>query len=1155
MTTQQDQKKFIKSFYKVSSVKLLPQSDRTKQIYNLIDMKYINKSFLTIIKKDIKRYETATERVKKGIYKKYVEFDRLLNYILEHREYEPVGKLSDFNELVTYGNNIYREVHFKELIEKKREFNLKPNKERLIQHILVNPKKHKFHGEQKTDTGTFGVLVDSKQEVSSKTANEIMNNYYNERFNREIFNVVYRLFKKTKNIIDNTITNTEEIDERLKEIKRIERQNEMMRDFGLSQFTPKEVPKPIEPIKSNLDSFNIQFLVLQKISGDDEDEKYLIFHSPINNKYGDLAENEEDKANYFYYLDNLREKRETDFNLIRSASSDSDRPFIIGFSVYITYSDNTDKIMRLGEPDILKLKAFSAQNNYTYHTLTEYSTNNNKLCIYESYLYNIGLFDAKYKTNNNVNEMMKQLNNMLSNESDELQQNIKEGNLIQSLNLLTDKYKKPAYISFYNSNIKQSLKVFNNNFVFVDEDEVKKEYALLYCEKDQHIAPRKRDHNFIVKDTNNNISNNYGLRKNKGEIKNNTLDNVKYILSYDIETYTDDNGTQQPFLICLYGINNETNEIINLSFYGFNCVIEFVKYLIDISTKLNHTKTRTITQNKYIYIYGFNNTNFDNIYIFNEIKNNINYVDFTFSNNGIKYIEFDNVKIFDLCLYYQGSLKNISKNFKLEDNKAVYPYKFVNKDNINYIGNVPEIEYWNDVKDYEEYINLNGLSFDLKEYSIKYCMLDAKLTHLISLEHLKLSVGQIKGINYNVSTSQTCSALSMKIYNQVFQTDDLYQSPDKIYIKEKQSYKAGRVDVFKKAYNNKDNILYYCDRNSSYPASMLGEMPYKYISTDCINHTITRNYNFFVDTNLYLAKSKYIGTNKNVIPNLLTRSKNKEIKSTLETEWDYFWGVELKEAIKNDFNIWVQEVNIYETKILFKEFVEYFYNERQKNKNINNSLYIFYKTILNSFSGKFGQKAHTQTKLLNENENWMNYINKDTHLIDIKFIGNNTLIKYENKINEDLSIGKLVRFISYITANARSNLSEIMRDVGHDNIYYCDTDSIFTSVKPNNIFLDNNLLGKWKIEDEIKEAYFIGKKSYAYKNIDDKIINKCKGVDASKINFNQYKNLTDDTNIKVVKNMFYKSYNGVKIISTERTIRTTYNKRIFDGNNSTAYEK
>jgi hypothetical protein len=173
---------------------------------------------------------------------------------------------------------------------------------------------------------------------------------------------------------------------------------------------------------------------------------------------------------------------------------------------------------------------------------------------------------------------------------------------------------------------------------------------------------------------------------------------------------------------------------------------------------------------------------------------------------------------------------------------------------------VPEIEYWNDVKDYEEYINLNGLSFDLKEYSIKYCMLDAKLTHLISLEHLKLSVGQIKGINYNVSTSQTCSALSMKIYNQVFQTDDLYQSPDKIYIKEKQSYKAGRVDVFKKAYNNEDNILYYCDRNSSYPASMLGEMPFKYISSNNINHTITRNYNFFVDTNLYLAKSKYIGT-------------------------------------------------------------------------------------------------------------------------------------------------------------------------------------------------------------------------------------------------------------------------------------------------------
>jgi hypothetical protein len=146
-------------------------------------------------------------------------------------------------------------------------------------------------------------------------------------------------------------------------------------------------------------------------------------------------------------------------------------------------------------------------------------------------------------------------------------------------------------------------------------------------------------------------------------------------------------------------------------------------------------------------------------------------------------------------------------------------------------------------------------------------------------------------------------------------------------------------------------------------------------------------------------------------------------------------------------------------------------------------------------------------------------------------------------------------YAAFITAYARIYLYRFMKEIGFDHIYYCDTDSIFSSVKPHDKFLDNNELGKWKIEDKIKEAYFIGKKSYAYKNIDDKIINKCKGVDASKINFNQYKNLTNENNIKVVKNMFYKSYNGVKIISTERTIRTTYNKRIFDGNNSTAFQK
>lgn len=1149
MTSQQS--KFIKNLFFIVASTGNPKNHFTKITQQLVREKYIKKNIITYIKKEQNRYINATERIKKNIYNNFMNLDYEIRYFYTNRrEYENKKPLKDINEIENINKNIKFNNKFKELIEEKRVINLKKGKEHIIQHMLVEPNEKIEASEyvekiKKTNYPRYGVLKNDK--LTNKQVKEIINNEFNIKFDEEIFNIVYRLYTKAKTQFYE-ITNIEEIDEREKEIEKTIRRNIKLKEEG---FDILKLPERIQPKYTEMAQFNIQFLILQEIKIDKEESKWIFKHSPINMKFDDTAQkNEENPENYFYYIDENNTKKKVDFKYNINNDSEATRTFVVGFTVYII--NNKLEIM---SKNLENLKAYSSQNNSSYHRLTEYSTNDNKLCIYESYIYNIGLFDAKIKTKNNIEEMKITINKMLENEGNEIYNNVKEGNLIQSLILLTEKYNKPAFITFFNSENNKSLKIngLKEKYNFVDESEVIENLALLYCEKDKHIAPRKRGIKFNQKNNDNNENSNYGLHKKKNEIKRNDLNNIHYNLSYDIETYTDENGTQKPFLICVYGENLETNEIIKLNFYGLNCVIDFVNYLISISTKLNHTKTHTTKEIKQIYIYGFNNSNFDNIYIFNEIKNNINYVDFTFSDNGIKYIEFDNVKIFDICLYYQGKLSTISKNFNLDENKSVYPYKFVNENNLNYIGNVPELNFWNSEKDYNEYINNEGYVFNLKEYTIKYCLLDAKLTHLISKKHLDMSVGEINGKKYNVSNSATCSNLSMKIYNQVFQNDDLFQSPEKIYLKEKESYKAGRVDVFKKSFNE-NKIMYYCDRNSSYPASMIGEMPYKYITTiktnDKINHTE------FINTDLYLAKVKYIGNDENIIPNLLIRDDNKQVKSVKETEWDYFWGIELNEAIKNNFEIKIKEVNKYETKILFKEFVEYFYNERQKNKNVNNSLYIFYKTILNSFSGKFGQKQHTQTKLLNENESWNNYLNKNTNLIDIKFIGDNTLIKYTTN-DDDLTIGKLVRFISYITANARSNLSEIMRDVGHENIYYCDTDSIFTSVKPNDKFLDNNILGKWKIEDEIKEAYFIGKKSYAYINKNDEIINKCKGVDASKIQFNQYKEIinNDKSHIKVSKNMFYRSFNGVKIIETQRTIKTTYNKRIFNGNSSTAFSK
>ena len=54
----------------------------------------------------------------------------------------------------------------------------------------------------------------------------------------------------------------------------------------------------------------------------------------------------------------------------------------------------------------------------------------------------------------------------------------------------------------------------------------------------------------------------------------------------------------------------------------------------------------------------------------------------------------------------------------------------------------------------------------------------------------------------------------------------------------------------------------------------------------------------------------------------------------------------------------------------------------------------------------------------------------------------------------------------------------------------------------------------------------------------DDMINLCKGI---------------KENIKDTTKMFFRNLNGVKIENQERTLRCVYNKRIWNGNNSEAY--
>jgi len=59
------------------------------------------------------------------------------------------------------------------------------------------------------------------------------------------------------------------------------------------------------------------------------------------------------------------------------------------------------------------------------------------------------------------------------------------------------------------------------------------------------------------------------------------------------------------------------------------------------------------------------------------------------------------IRILDSLQMIKGSLENILKAFNCNITKGHFPYSFVNKDNLNYIGNKPDLRFYNKLSQQE----------------------------------------------------------------------------------------------------------------------------------------------------------------------------------------------------------------------------------------------------------------------------------------------------------------------------------------------------------------------------------------------------------------------------------------------------------------------
>jgi len=667
------------------------------------------------------------------------------------------------------------------------------------------------------------------------------------------------------------------------------------------------------------------------------------------------------------------------------------------------------------------------------------------------------------------------------------------------------------------------------------------------------------------------------------------------IMAYDYETFND-NYISNPYCVSLSNAITYSSTFFDMeklklnkknSFYGKDCTKEFVNFLDTIKIETNVSKTNANSSVHQYIIYGFNNSRFDNLFLFNELHNRNPLMEYIIDGSTIKHMKYHNISFFDLSLYYCGTLRNVATEFGLELSKATFPYKFVNKNNLYYDGEIPELKYWESKNDMESYIkNENTTRFNMKEYTIKYCELDTLITRQIAEKHLlecqgKINTEENKYKDFDARKCITAAGLSIKILTQVFLDKILYKSPDNVQLMERRAFKGGRTEVFKKYYKydpKTHNKLTYIDINSSYPFSMTYKMPIKYLSTVSFKKVKMLNINNIVFTNLYKARVKYIGKDEYFIPNILVKSDKGDIIGTKDTEtYDYHWGIELAEAISNGCEVHAEQEISYEADYVFDKFVNYFYSERLKHKETNPIRANFYKLILNSAYGKFGQASKVGTKVCGTEEEFNKIIKSNEVKIEsFDLLDNNKLIlKYRTYNDNDISIGNLVRFSSYIAAVSRSNLSKMMRAVGHNHVYYCDTDSVFIDVEPPKSFIHKSELGKWKVETVkminkttgekenkdvyIDEAFFLAPKTYRFVVKNDDYIDyncmKAKGQPSYLLKPEFYESIRNNNPVELTNDkMFFRSMNGIKIKPQSRTMDKVYNKRKWIGDNSIAYK-
>lgn len=360
------------------------------------------------------------------------------------------------------------------------------------------------------------------------------------------------------------------------------------------------------------------------------------------------------------------------------------------------------------------------------------------------------------------------------------------------------------------------------------------------------------------------------------------------------------------------------------------------------------------------------------------------------------------------------------------------------------------LENWIYFLKMDEKYGIQKLSLDNLQ---ERCMMDTKATY-----YLFNWLEDMYHDEFKINMKFTVGSCAREYFRKYFQKENFIRNNQFLNDFERKAYRGGRVEVF---IRGRQKVKAY-DINSMYISIMKDALI-----------PIPQSAQYSKDVHSYDINTLSIIHCKVHVPEQIIAplpyydEQTKKLIFPIGTFDGYWTNVELKNAMRYGAKILEIYDYIYYKRAdyIFRDFAITIWKKRQEHKSAGNAdLDYLYKTIGNSLYGKFGEQHSKSTWIRIDDDT------DDLENAEVKeWMGNKYIFQSQPKEDSKHTFPCIPVFI---TSYARIKLLNTMKEIGEENVVYCDTDSNHILAKSKCQIKSSTDLGDFKYEYTKRQTYY-----------------------------------------------------------------------------------